>query len=105
MDRGITFASRDQPVNRDPARLNVSFTPTPDLTRCPKLRWLLEQACDYEALDITKDVAALREWRELSGGVGVPVFAHGKEIAIGFNAGRYRMMVDGAGHCSEVKEV
>lgn len=61
--------------------------------------------CDYTALDITKDVEALREWRALSGGVGVPVLAHGKDIAIGFNADRYRMIVDGADHCSEVKEV
>jgi hypothetical protein len=59
--------------------------------------------CEYTALDITTDVEALREWRRISGGVGVPVLAHGLEIVIGFNAERYRMMVDAAGHCSPME--
>ena len=39
-------------------------------------------------MDITKDVHALREWREISGGVGVPVVAHGTDVVIGFNEHR-----------------
>jgi hypothetical protein len=33
-------------------------------------------------------VHALREWREISGGVGVPVVAHGTDVVIGFNEHR-----------------
>jgi hypothetical protein len=33
-------------------------------------------------------VQVLREWRELSGGVGVPVLAHGKDLVIGFSPER-----------------
>jgi glutaredoxin 3 len=51
--------------------------------------WLDRNGCDYEALDITKDVKVLREWRELSGGVGVPVLARGKDLVIGFSPERY----------------
>lgn len=51
--------------------------------------WLDRNGCDYDTLDITKDVKVLREWRELSGGVGVPVLARGKDLVIGFSPERY----------------
>jgi glutaredoxin len=51
--------------------------------------WLDRNGCDYDPLDITKDVKVLREWRELSGGVGVPVLAHGKDLVVGFSPERY----------------
>jgi glutaredoxin len=51
--------------------------------------WLEQNGCPFEALDITKDVKVLREWRELSGGVGVPVLTHGKDLVIGFSPERY----------------
>ena len=51
--------------------------------------WLQQHECPFEALEITKNVQALREWRELSGGVGVPVLAHGKDLVIGFSPERY----------------
>lgn len=51
--------------------------------------WLQRNGCSFEVLDITKDVKVLREWREVSGGVGVPVLAHGRDIVVGFNPERY----------------
>jgi arsenate reductase-like glutaredoxin family protein len=52
--------------------------------------WLRQRGCDFEVLEITQNVQVLREWRELSGGVGVPVLAHGKDLVIGFSPERYR---------------
>jgi glutaredoxin len=73
------------------AELRVFTTPT--CSYCHKLKaWLNEQECDFTELDITKDVQALREWRAISGGVGVPVTAHGKEIVVGFDPGRLSQM-------------
>ena len=51
--------------------------------------WLQQHGCAFEVLEITKNVQVLREWRELSGGVGVPVLAHGKDLIIGFSPERY----------------
>jgi glutaredoxin len=51
--------------------------------------WLQQHGCPFEVLEITKNVQLLREWRELSGGVGVPVLAHGKDLIIGFSPERY----------------
>jgi len=53
-------------------------------------------------LDITKDVEALREWRGLSGGVGVPVIAHGNDFMIGFNRERLEQLVDCCEHTTSV---
>jgi arsenate reductase-like glutaredoxin family protein len=52
--------------------------------------WLQQHGCPFEGLEITTNVQVLREWRELSGGVGVPVLAHGKDLVIGFSPERYR---------------
>ena len=51
--------------------------------------WLEQHGCPFDVLEITKDVRLLREWRELSGGVGVPVLAHGRDLVIGFSPERY----------------
>lgn len=51
--------------------------------------WLQKNGCAFDVLDITKDVKILREWRELSGGVGVPVLAHGRDLVVGFSPERY----------------
>jgi glutaredoxin 3 len=51
--------------------------------------WLQQHGCPFEVLEITKNVHVLREWRELSGGVGVPVLARGKDLIIGFSPERY----------------
>jgi glutaredoxin 3 len=51
--------------------------------------WLQQHGCPFEVLEITKNVQVLREWRELSGGVGVPVLARGKDLIIGFSPERY----------------
>jgi glutaredoxin 3 len=73
------------------AEIRVFTTPT--CTYCHKVKgWLNEQGCEYTELDITKNVAALREWRSLSGGIGVPVTAHGKDLIIGFDPERLARM-------------
>ena len=64
--------------------------------------WLTEHDCAYEELDITNDVEALREWRELSGGGGVPLIAYGKDIMIGFDPVRLERFVGSCEHSSEV---
>jgi glutaredoxin len=51
--------------------------------------WLQQHGCRFEVLEITQNVQVLRAWRELSGGVGVPVLAHGKDLVIGFSPERY----------------
>jgi glutaredoxin len=51
--------------------------------------WLQQNGCAFDTLEITRDVEVLREWRELSGGVGVPVLARGKDLVIGFSPERY----------------
>jgi glutaredoxin len=55
--------------------------------------WLEKNGCPHDVLDITKDVKLLREWRELSGGVGVPVLAHGRDLVIGFSPERYKQFL------------
>ncbi len=52
---------------------------------------------------ITEDVEALREWRALSGGVGVPVIAHGNDFIIGFNEERLKQLVDCCEHTTPVE--
>lgn len=78
-------------------RIKVYTTPT-----CPYCKqakeWLEECDCEFEELDITTDVEALREWRALSGGAGVPVVAHGKDFVIGFNRERLEQLVDCCEH-------
>lgn len=64
--------------------------------------WLTEHGCEFEEADITRDVAELREWRELTGGVGVPVIAHGKDFVVGFSPERLEMLLDCCEHSSEV---
>lgn len=69
------------------AEIRVFTTPT--CSYCHKVKaWLREQGCEFQELDITKDVQALREWRALSGGIGVPVTAYGKDLIIGFDPNR-----------------
>jgi glutaredoxin len=69
------------------AELRVFTTPT--CTYCHKVKgWLNEHGCEFTELDITKDVEALREWRALSGGIGVPVTTYGKDLIIGFDPAR-----------------
>lgn len=73
------------------AEIRVFTTPT--CSYCHKVKgWLTEHGCTYTELDITRDVAALREWRALSGGIGVPVTAHGKDLIIGFDPSRLASM-------------
>ncbi len=64
--------------------------------------WLTEKGCKFEEADITKDVFQLREWRALTGGVGVPVIAHGKDFVIGFNPERLEMILECCEHTTEV---
>lgn len=64
--------------------------------------WLTERGCAFEEADITKDVFQLREWRDLTGGIGVPVIAHGKDFVIGFNPERLEMMLEGCERMTEV---
>lgn len=83
------------------AKIKVYTTPT--CPWCNKAKeWLNEQGCDFEEADITKDVNELREWRELTGGAGVPVVAHGKDFVIGFNPDRYQMFLECCEHSTEV---
>jgi glutaredoxin len=83
------------------AEIRVFTTPT--CSYCYKVKdWLREQGCEFTELDITKDVEALREWRALSGGVGVPVVAHGKDLVIGFDPDRMAQLKACSEHTGEV---
>lgn len=64
--------------------------------------WLQQHGCPFELLEITRDVQVLREWRKLSGGVGVPVLAHGKDLVIGFSPERYSEMLTSCRHTTSV---
>ena len=61
-----------------------------------------EHGCGFEELDITRDVNLLREWRELSGGAGVPTIAHGNDFIVGFNPERLAQFVDCSAHTTQV---
>jgi glutaredoxin len=75
------------------AEIRVFTTPT--CSYCHKVKgWLREQGCPFTELDITKDVQALREWRAISGGIGVPVTAHGKDLIIGFDPARLARLAE-----------
>lgn len=56
--------------------------------------WLTTHGCPFEERVITKDVEALREWRRISGGEGVPVVAFGRDIVIGFDEDRLHRFVN-----------
>jgi glutaredoxin len=64
--------------------------------------WLQQHGCPFEVLEITQNVHVLREWRELSGGVGVPVLAHGKDLVIGFSPERYAEFLTSCRHTTTV---
>jgi glutaredoxin 3 len=64
--------------------------------------WLQQHGCPFEALEITQNVQVLREWRELSGGVGVPVLARGKDLVIGFSPERYSGFLTSCQHTTTV---
>jgi glutaredoxin 3 len=64
--------------------------------------WLQQHGCPFEALEITTNVQVLREWRELSGGAGVPVLAHGKDLVIGFSPERYQEFLTSCRHTTSV---
>jgi len=76
---------------------------TPTCGYCAKVKaWLTEQGCEFTELDITKDVEALREWRALSGGIGVPVTTHGKDLIIGYDPDRLAHLKECAENTGEV---
>jgi glutaredoxin len=64
--------------------------------------WLEQHECPFDVLEITKNVQVLREWRELSGGVGVPVLAHGRDLVIGFSPERYNDFLTSCRHTTSV---
>ena len=64
--------------------------------------WLRQQECPFDELEITRDVQVLREWRELSGGVGVPVLARGKDLVIGYSPDRYGGFLTSCRHTTTV---
>ena len=65
--------------------------------------WLDHHGCPFDTLDITKNVQVLRKWRELSGGVGVPVLAHGRDLVIGFSPDRYAQFLTSCRHTTAVE--
>ena len=65
--------------------------------------WLTEHGCEFEEVDITKDVNVLREWRALTGGPGVPTIARGKDFMVGFNPERLAQFADCHTHSSPVE--
>lgn len=83
------------------AEIRVFTVPTCEHCHAAKA-WLREHGCDFEELDITDDVDALREWRELSGGAGVPVVAHGNDFMVGFHPERLARLVDCRQRTTEV---
>lgn len=88
----------------EPAPEMTIFT-MPDCPHCARAKeWLSEHGCPFEERDITADVEALREWRALSGGKGVPVIAYGRDIVIGFNAHRLDGFVDSCRNTTPVED-
>jgi tRNA A37 methylthiotransferase MiaB len=49
-------------------------------------------------------VTALRQWRALTDGAGVPTIAHGSDFIVGFNAERWTQFLDCCEHSSPVDE-
>lgn len=44
----------------------------------------------------------LREWRDLTGGAGVPTLAHGNDFIVGFSPERYAQLLDSCAHATDV---
>ena len=65
--------------------------------------WLDDNGCTFEMLNITSSVDVLREWRDLSGGAGVPVLAHGRDLVIGFSPERYAQFLTSCRHTTAVE--
>jgi glutaredoxin len=85
------YASQTQRIGnkRRTIMSEIRVFTTPTCSYCHKVKdWFREQGCEFTELDITKDVQALREWRALSGGIGVPVTAYGNDLIVGFDPGR-----------------
>lgn len=83
---------------------DIKLYTTPGCQHCARAKeWLRDQGCEFDELDITGDVEALREWRELSGGAGVPVIAHGGDIVIGFDAHRLEGFVSSCENTTRVE--
>jgi len=71
---------------------------------CDKAKdWLQQHGCPFDVAEITKDVQVLREWRDLSGGVGVPVLTHGKDLVIGFSPERYEQFLTSCRNTTSVE--
>lgn len=84
---------------------DIKVYTTPDCPYCAQAKeWLREHGCEFDELDITSDVEVLREWREISGGEGVPVIAHGRDIMIGFDAHRLEGFVGSCANTTPVEE-
>jgi glutaredoxin len=83
---------------------NIRLFTKPGCPHCARAKeWLDQQDCPVETLDITGSVEVLREWRELSGGAGVPVLAHGRDLVIGFSQDRYAQLLASCRHTSAVE--
>lgn len=76
----------------------------PGCPHCTQAKqWLDKHGCPFQLLDITGSVEVLREWRDLSGGVGVPVLAHGRDLVIGFSPERYAQFLTSCRHTTPVE--
>lgn len=65
----------------------VKIYTTPSCHYCQQVKdYLTERGIEFEAFDVTKNREALKEMKEITGGVrSVPVVAVGSEVIIGFD--------------------
>ena len=64
----------------------VKVYTTPTSAWCTQAKAFLEEkGVAYEEIDVSRDPRLVKELRDLSGQIGVPVIVHGTSIVIGFD--------------------
>ncbi|HYS72163.1 MAG TPA: glutaredoxin domain-containing protein [Thermoplasmata archaeon] len=64
----------------------VKVYTTPASPWCAQAKAFLEaKGVAFEEIDVSRDPRLLKELRDLSGQIGVPVIVHGTSIVIGFD--------------------
>lgn len=65
---------------------NVKIYSTPTCTYCVAIKNFFEKNdIDYEEIDVSADEEALKEMKEKTGQMGVPVTEIGEEVIVGFD--------------------
>lgn len=73
----------------------VKVFSTPACPYCETLKqFLKEHGIDFEEFDVSKDKEALKEMKEKTGQMGVPVAEIGEQVVIGFDRPKIKKLLN-----------